>query len=779
MQLDQLLKAMWSETEAKYKAANDSTVKKALFRNLDYLLVASRLLNPEKKSDPLPDGQYQEEMELIMAAGGFDLSPIFQYEEDYSQYKPRGHYTRSDSLKRYFRSMMWLGRMTFSCVDQKSYSQTMTLSAILLNQVMAALKVDGRPAMDVWNDIYQPTVFFVGKSDDINFQTYLPICYDVYGKSFPSLSPDTFADTEKLFEFLQATTELQPARITYPGQPKKGFRFMGQRFIPDSWILDELVMTKIPGRAMPTGLDVMIVLDPEKKARQSWPYQYLGPADKNNSYYVSKLDTLKTIFQHYPGETWAQNAYWNWLYCFMPLLMPKGEGYPFFMQTDAWRDKDLHAALASWAELRHDTILYAKQSGTETGVPPAANLMQGYVEPNPHFFGRIASLAEFMIKGLESRHLLFDEFQRSLQRFAGLAGTLKTIAEKELTGVPVTSDEYLTIFNIGKTLYDIVTFQPYPSEGPMPWGDSDLEPMPVIADVHTDALSGTVLEEAVGYPYALYVLCSIEGRPVLTKGAGFSYYEFIQPLTNRLTDEQWRDMLAKGTEPGPPSWISSFYSDADDPLTTEFYIWQKPQENTLNVVLNKHKLTCEDTLVAEITSTDWQMSDVPNVVLIHPDGSEQLIPVEKQNQGLVWTCTIVLAHFKKGTYFLDITKGVEKSSLHYRTHFVITSGASVDRTAPSPAFQLSQNYPNPFNPLTTITFNVSRPTRVNLTVYDLSGRMVKTLLDDRVSAGPHTVVWDGTDAENNPVASGVYFYRLQQQNGLSPDVLMKKLTLLR
>ena len=328
---------------------------------------------------------------------------------------------------------------------------------------------------------------------------------------------------------------------------------MGQRFIPDSWILDELVFNKIPNRFMPTGLDVMIVLGSERA------YDYLSDADKSNSFYLDKLEILKEIFKAYPADTWAHNAYWNWLYCLMPLLGEKGQGYPFFMQTPAWLDKDLYAALASWSELRHDTILYAKQSGTETAIPPSALEVQGYVEPNPHFFSRIASLAYFMIEGLESRHLLFEDFESSLNRFAQLALDLKVIAEKELTGRPLSSSEYQTIFDIGKSLYDIVTFSRWPSEGPLPsaW-DSDLEPMPVIADVHTDANSGLVLEEGVGHPYDIYVICQVEGRAVLTRGAAFSYYEFTWPMTDRLTDEKWREMLLQTPAPEPPAWTDSW-----------------------------------------------------------------------------------------------------------------------------------------------------------------------------------------------------------------------------
>jgi hypothetical protein len=75
-------------------------------------------------------------------------------------------------------------------------------------------------------------------------------------------------------------------------------------------------------------------------------------------------------------------------------------------------------------------------------------------------------------------------------------------------------------------------------------------------------------------------------------------------------------------------------------------------------------------------------------------------------------------------------------------------------------FELTQNYPNPFNPTTTIAFSLAEAGPVQLSVYDVSGRLVKTLLNRNMQAKRHTVDWNGTDSRGNPVASGVYFYRL-------------------
>ncbi len=76
-------------------------------------------------------------------------------------------------------------------------------------------------------------------------------------------------------------------------------------------------------------------------------------------------------------------------------------------------------------------------------------------------------------------------------------------------------------------------------------------------------------------------------------------------------------------------------------------------------------------------------------------------------------------------------------------------------------FALNQNYPNPFNPATTIAFDLPLSSRVTLEVFDITGRLVRTLVDGQMPAGRHRVIWDGRGEAGQPVASGVYLYRLQ------------------
>jgi len=163
-----------------------------------------------------------------------------------------------------------------------------------------------------------------------------------------------------------------------------------------------------------------------------------------------------------------------------------------------------------------------------------------------------------MREGLIDLSILNEKMESKLVTLENLLLTLKNISEKELIDENITMDEYKTICNFGDIIEDLVTFGEYSDYGNGPDPYSSEDEMPVIADVHTDSNTGTCLEEGVGYPFRIFVICQVENELKVTVGGVFSYYEFIQPLSNRLTDEEWAEMLVSEDPPQLPYWTSVF-----------------------------------------------------------------------------------------------------------------------------------------------------------------------------------------------------------------------------
>ena len=558
-----LTQMLLEESQFQYGEATGKT-KEAAKRNWAYFTVAARLLDPNAPIAAEVKDLVEGELALIEAHSGFAQSPIFGYREDYSQYVPRGHYTRNEDFERYFRAMMWYGRMAFrlkpgDTPEAIEMGRMETRQAILIAITLLNRQVNGEEAMAVWDRVYRPTAFFVGESDDYNVYDYVQLCSAAYGIQ---LDLTMLENREKeLNAFIDRAMTLHPPKIVssvvYTGEDPtvvtRGFRFMGQRFVPDSYVFQELVFDKVGDmvnpRLFPKGLDVPAVLGSERAYRILLDVYDEGRYAK----YSEQVEKLRQEFASLPAEQWTENLYWGWLHSLRPLLEVKGEGYPVFMQNQAWVDEDLNGFLGSWAELRHDTILYAKQSYTVKAVAqPPMEETRGYVEPQPEVYGRLAALAGQMRDGLDQRGLLNDEFGGKIKDLEDLLLALKTISEKELTNQPLTAEEYDVIRFIGERLEGITTFS---AELTGELASEADERMAIVADVHTDTNSGQVLEEGVGDAFTIYAIVPDEGRSTLTQGGVFSYYEFTQPMSERLTDESWQAMSPK---PDLPIWTASF-----------------------------------------------------------------------------------------------------------------------------------------------------------------------------------------------------------------------------
>jgi hypothetical protein len=92
---------------------------------------------------------------------------------------------------------------------------------------------------------------------------------------------------------------------------------------------------------------------------------------------------------------------------------------------------------------------------------------------------------------------------------------------------------------------------------------------------------------------------------------------------------------------------------------------------------------------------------------------------------------------------------------------IALKGNPTDNVTLPTQFSLDQNFPNPFNPSTTIMYSLKDPGHVTLSIYNVLGQNVRTLVDEYQNAGSYTTIWDGSDDRGNGVASGMYFYRIK------------------
>ncbi|PIR93115.1 hypothetical protein COT99_02465, partial [Candidatus Falkowbacteria bacterium CG10_big_fil_rev_8_21_14_0_10_43_10] len=446
------------------------------------------LLDKNYAGIELSDDIYEtakRELGLISEAKGVAPSPLFsplrpEFENDYTQFTPRSHYTKNDVLKSYFVAMMWYGRMGFSL-----NSAELTRDAILATAQINNIKVNDTTAAAIWADMSATIDFFVGETDDATAYQYTPLIKTVYGDA---ASINRLADDNLLQQFIaQAVKELPVPRIlsevidmkNYDSATKDEllkntlqFRFMGQRFTPDAYILNRLTQgdeapdletgQKLP--TMPTALMPVSLLNPDNTVVKSYLDEWVNNLERiaqqgrQSDKVIAKVYTqLQSEFAGYGQDVWTKNIYWSWLNCLRPLLSAYADGYPLFMTTPAWQKKSLGTVLGSYTELKHDTLLYAKQSYAEKGgggdtdipMPP---VVKGYVEPDLTFWNRLSALAEMTQTGLAQRNLMPEDFSYRYKILVESLQFFKDIAGQELANQTISDDDFEKLRTINFSL---------------------------------------------------------------------------------------------------------------------------------------------------------------------------------------------------------------------------------------------------------------------------------------------------------------------------------------
>ncbi|MEA1936671.1 MAG: DUF3160 domain-containing protein [Patescibacteria group bacterium] len=622
------------QTKIYNSSQQDSELAEAYRRNIIYLSVGLELLKPQddQAKEECADNNWEcqaqdasayftqeelnkytfkipgfakeeveKELKLIEKHKGFSNSPLFIYKEDYSQYVPRGHYTRSEKLKNYFKALMWYGRISMllkgtdqveageDCNDFPPCKALISLYDARIQTMQASLLAsefaENEELKNKWDRIYSVTAFYVGLSDDLGPYEYLEALNFVFGDEFNpnNLTEENLGKLKaKLAEYRSpeiygGTGEVglwppfSPEQADEVLEHTKGFRLMGQRFIPDSYLFSNLVSPYVgnyagdnckntftceytdggPARVFPRGLDVISLLGSKRAGEllvKLGDTEYEGKDKEGNKItYETQFNKFKEEFDGFTEADWQKNLYWSWLDALKPLLKEFGDGYPTFMQTDAWQEKELTSALASWAELRHDTILYAKQSYTmqaESIAPPEKPAV-GYIEPVPEFYNKLLALTRMTNKGLTEMEVLDNSAKRRLENLEKVLKRLVNLSKKELENKELTKEDYAFIKNFGEQLNGVIADV-----------DEKAKKTTIIADVHTDQNTKQVLEEGVGYVKMILVAYKLpDGRILVGAGPVMSYYEFKHPMDDRLTDEKWRELL-KSNPPDEPEWVN-------------------------------------------------------------------------------------------------------------------------------------------------------------------------------------------------------------------------------
>ncbi len=616
---------------------------------------------------------------------------------DFSQFKPRGHYDTAEfpELARYFKAMMWFGRIELYLISPRAIPhvpfhdvQRQAIISTLFKEL-----VDLSNSYSSYEEIDDIIKFFVGEQDNVTLPNLEFVLQKINVTSadqlIDSLKFVEFQDTlrNQSFAFQMIMSQLLGNDPMNPDSiiPASAFMPFGQRFIMDSYVTASVVFDRITylgqkiRRMLPSTLDILFALGNDASGQ-------LLQSELDAYHYSSNLAALRYLVDNYNSDFWQQSMYNFWLNGIRKLNPPEDRSiYPPFMQTAAWWQQKMNTQLASWTELRHDNLLYAKQS--YTGIP-VCSFPYSYVEPFPELYENLSLLSEFAQTKFQT--LNFPDLARKtsvvdyFSHLKGVCDTLALISQKEMAGIQFSPDEILFL---KRMIYDqVVTYDNPPYDGWYPrlyysYSDPQLaiqepdgfiEKDYLVADYHTSpadeagTIVGWVAHAGTG-PMDMAVMSAVmpDGEHVAFAGPVMGYYEHVTTNFLRLSDTEW-----------------------------------------------------EDTYLALAQRPDWV-----NLYLANSNG-------ESRGSGAT------------------LITGVEenKNTVIPETHLI------------------AQNYPNPFNASTIIAFSIPRNltnSLTELTVYDIKGEKIKTLLNEVLPTGNYLTSWNGINSEGTNAASGIYFYELK------------------
>lgn len=600
----QSVDVMQADFEAKDKDADSYDKAAAFVRTLNLGATEAVVLADLKQ---VYDATETRGTPNIFAAEFAALPANIQVKVPFTLFKPRGTYTSSSLRRQYFRTVQWYQQIPFLMG-----SKDMTNYAVGIGQLVHA----NQDIENQYKNFSSLIAFIVGESDDLDVSDYAAAVNDLGKKAYDQKALGDYLDKRKPSAMIKSLpVDINPsAGVTIEDEMRamRGMRFMSQKFIPDSYWTSKLTQgdeaPAVNGQRLPdkaSVLEVMSILgSPYATSRLSDLPFYTD----NKQAIDTRLAELKTEANGWGDEYWRSNLYTSSLWSIAGMfewLTTNHSVLPQFMQSPLWGAKTLLTGSGFWTELRHTSLLYAKQSFAEKGgggsdscdlrkVPEPA---KGYVEPQAEMYDRLYYTAQRLAAEYKARGFELEN-QQQLENYIVLLNTVREYTKLELennsfTETTISETRHSDDDNVECTEYFISpdsaikrsdneyenpesrweelrvslieqmrSALPVPIEGPIIQAKD--KRMAVVADVHTDK-DGGVLEEGTGAPRVIFVAVKDANGPRLTVGFTYSQYETISG--ERLTDEQWQDNFyndsgdysitykPKGTWPSINTWF--------------------------------------------------------------------------------------------------------------------------------------------------------------------------------------------------------------------------------
>ncbi len=528
VQLSEILKATSKKLNSISSTTNQTSIEWAKMYNAIALYATGDSLAtcPAKYSNI-----FSEERKKIDSESGIPSFIPNQF-VNYGELKPRGHYTKSNKLKKYFRGFKWISLNGIDLSNNEQLKGLITFAYVIKND---------NKLLEQYKQYVSTIEKLAGREDNLSIAD---IVNAIDGDNL-----DEFLSESNISVIKKKLNSLEKEKIKKIFfEPTDEANIKRVHFLSSTYSLSGDIFSKLisPSREFPRGLDIPAVFG-NKTAQNIITAEYKD--SETWSDYVPRLEKLQKQFSNFTD--WDNNYGYKGVQTALSAYAEKNN-YPNFMKTDAYNRKELSTTLSSWTHIKHDLILYqekpyAAECGQGGGPEPPQHY--SYVEPNIVFWESALELINWL-ENLASKESTFND---ELRRIKDLGIMLRDISKKELNGEQITQEEYQKLHYIGGTIEYILLGLLETDHLP----DRE-KSMALIADVYV--YNGKNLNVAVGHADDIYVMVPIKGEYYIARGAVFSYYEFKGKIFN---DEEWKAKIQTKNVPDRPEWIKPLINNVE------------------------------------------------------------------------------------------------------------------------------------------------------------------------------------------------------------------------
>lgn len=477
---------------------------------------------------------------------------------DYTQFQPRGNYTRTEELKRYFKCVKWLNSASIYIDNDPGLAKAVLLADGLLHSDTSLKNYH------TFSNIIQ---FLAGEENNLSLAHVIKVVQETKYKTVEELLKPENLDKMRTAIYAADPRKMFPKggnETTTNVLARKKILFTAGRYTFDGDILQRLVdiTDPVPKRPFPKGLDIFAAMGNHQaedillnvyKEKQNWEN------------YPDTLNALKRKMEGF--RYWNQSIYNKQMETVLSLQKPNPDA-PYFMQSSNWQKKSLNTMLASWTELKHDMVLYIDQpNAAEMGdggeVPPPQKI--AYVEPQAAFWENCIALLSLNKEVLQENELLTEKLDYRNRELSEMASLFLRISNKELKNQPLSNAEFDSLSFIGGQVESLTLKIIESSQSSTQSVTTPDRYVAVATDVYT--YNDKCLQETVGMADDIYVIAEINGLLYLTRGAVFSHFEFTGPSSDRLTDEEWQKQLLDHKTPPQAIWMNDIRINVPQPKT--------------------------------------------------------------------------------------------------------------------------------------------------------------------------------------------------------------------